>query len=541
VELQFNFPPGVFKNGTDRQAAGRWGDANLVRWYQEETRPVGGWSPHSGSTVTGAARALLTWRDNQSNSWIAIGSNANLYVMNRAGALYDITPAGYTAGRADATFGTGYGGGTYGGGTYGTPRPDTTNILDATVWSLDTFGQNLVGVTPDDRTMYGWTAPTTGTIAAPLANAPSASALVVTQERFLMALGTADPRTVSWCDQQNNTVWTASATNQAGSFPLQTFGRIMCGKRINSSTGIWTDVDFWVASYIGQPLVYAFTKIASGCGACSRQAVAATSTQAAWMGTNGFWLYDQGTVQPLPSDVQDYVFSDINRTQISKVHAVLNSQFGEVWWFYPSAASNEIDRYVIWNYRENHWSIGKLCRYSGADAGGAFTFPIMVGVDGVVYEHETGFAYPGLILAADIAANAAGDTIAANAGGDSILAQAGPSLATDPQFLLPSVPYCESGPVEFAPVSASYSGQGARVFQANAFIPDERLSGDVSLTVKGRVYPNGPETVLGPLAIKPQTDVRITGRQVKIRLTGVRNDDWRFGHARMEIKGQGNR
>ena len=234
------------------------------------------------------------------------------------------------------------------------------------------------------------------------------------------------------------------------------------------------------------------------------------------MGTNGFWLYDQGTVQPLPSDVQDYVFSDINRIQISKVHAVPNSQFGELWWFYPSSASNEINRYVIWNYRENHWSIGQLSRYSGTDAGGAFTFPLMIGADGVVYEHETGFSYPGL-------------------------AQAVPSLASDPQFLLPSVPYCESGPVEFAPVSASYSGQGARVFQANAFIPDERLSGDVSLTVKGRVYPNGPETVLGPLALKPQTDVRITGRQVKIRLTGVRNDDWRFGHARMEIKGQGNR
>lgn len=497
-EIDFTTPPGVYKNGTERQAAGRWFDANLVRWYEGETRPVGGWAQHSSSAVTGSARALVAWRDNLTNSWIGIGTESHLYVMNKAGTLYDVTPAGFTTGRADATYGTGYGGGAYGAGTYGTPRPDTTNILEATVNTFDTFGQNLLSVNADDGKIYQWVAPTTGTPFVVLTNAPTATALVVTSERFIFALGTTDPRTVSWCDQQNNTVWTPTATNQAGSFPLQTFGRLLCGKRLTGLTGLWTDTDFWTASYIGGTLVYAFKKEGAGCGAVSRQAVAATDVQAAWMGANGFWLYN-GFVAPLASDVQDYVFSSINRVQLSKIYAVLNSQFGEVWWFYPSGSSNEVDSYVIWNYRENHWSIGKLARFSGADAGGAFVFPLMMGADGIVYEHETGYSY-------------SGDT-----------------------------PYAETGPREFAPIATTYAGSLPGVWQANAFIPDERLQGDVTATFKAKIYPNGSETSSGPYTMSAQTDVRFTARQVKMRVTGARPDDWRFGHARLIVNGNGGR
>ena len=498
MEIQFNIPPGVFRNGTERQSAGRWYNANLVRWYQEEVRPIGGWAAHSPNVPLGAARALITWRDNLASSWIAIGTHTHLYVMNRAGALFDITPTGYISGNADATIGGGWGDSAYGTGTYGTPRLDITNIIDATVWSLDTFGQNLVGCNADDGKIYQWVPPNSGVLATLLPNAPGAASLVVTQERFLMAFGTADPRTVSWSDQQNATVWTASATNQAGSFPLQTFGRIMCVKRLTGATGIWTDTDFWLANYIGGTLVYSFTKASSGCGVASRQAVAVTDAQAAWMGANGFWLYD-GYVKPLNCDVHDAVFSNINRRQISKVYAVLNSQFGEVWWFYPSGSSNEIDSYVIWNYRENQWSMGSLIRTAGADAGGPFTYPLMIDNAGTVWEHETGFSYSG------------------------------------------QVPFAETGPVEFAPIAQSYGGQGAKVWQATAFIPDERLEGDVNATFITKIYPNGAEISHGPYIMTPQTDVRFTGRQVKLRISGVRPDDWRFGKARLEIKGQGGR
>ena len=498
-EINFALPAGIFHTGTERMAAGRWYSGNLVRWTSNTLRPIYCWNAHSPSAVVGSPRALIAWKDNLANSWIGIGTHNHLYIMSKAGTLFDVTPTGFTAGSTNATFATGYGFGTYGTGTYGTPRPDTTSILDATVWSLDTFGQNLVGCTPDDRFLYTWVAPTTSTIAAKIANAPQADALVVTAEGFIFALATTDPRTVSWCDQRNSTVWTPTATNQAGSFPLQTFGKVLCGKRLAGGTGIWTDTDLWVATYIGGTLIYGFNKIGNGCGVVSRQAVAVSNSQAVWMGPNGFWLYN-GFVSALKCDVQDYVFSNINRSQISKVTSVLNTQYGEVWWFYPSAGSNENDSAVVWNYNDNFWMTHAFARTAGSDSGGAFSFPLMVSpTDNLVYEHETGFSYGG------------------------------------------AVPYVESGPLEFAPIKSTYSGEGARVWQANAFVPDELLEGDVQASFKYRIYPNSPELVAGPYTLKPQTDVRFTARQAKLRITAVNSDDWRFGGGRLEIKGSGNR
>jgi hypothetical protein len=228
--------------------------------------------------------------------------------------------------------------------------------------------------------------------------------------------------------------------------------------------------------------------------------VAALDSRAAWMGTQGFWVFDGGYVQALPCDVQDYVFGNINQVQISKVYAVLLGDFGEVWWFYPSAASTEIDSAVAWSYRDNLWMIHKLARTCAADKGGAFVFPVMVNpADNTVYEHESGFSYSG------------------------------------------AMPYAETGPFEFAPLTVTYSGQGAKVWQATRFIPDEFLEGDVQATFKSRIFPNGVETDSGPYALLPKTDVRFTGRQAKMRVTGVRNDDWRFGSARLDMAGTGER
>ena len=33
--IPLKLPPRIFRNGTEYQAAGRWGEANVVRWYEE--------------------------------------------------------------------------------------------------------------------------------------------------------------------------------------------------------------------------------------------------------------------------------------------------------------------------------------------------------------------------------------------------------------------------------------------------------------------------------------------------------------------------
>lgn len=481
--IPLSFPPGVYRAGTEYQSKGRFYDANLVRWFEGNLRPIGGWRTKSASTITGKGRAVLTWLTNLSVSWIGVATESHLYAMSKSGTLSDITPAGFTSGSADAAFVGGYGVGLYGAGDYGTPRPDASTLTPASMWTLDTWGEYLVGCMAADGKIYQWTL-NTGTPAAAVSGAPTGCrAVVVTSERFMFALGaSANPRTVKWSDQEDNTQWTASSTTKAGDFDLQTSGQLMCGKRLRGSTLLLTDVDAHTATYIGSPFYYAFERVGTNCGIASPNACVVIDGQAFWMGPNGFWSFD-GYVKRMSCDVSDYVFSDINVDQISKAHAVHNSAFGEVWWFYPSAGSTEIDRYVFWNYRENHWSIGKLARLSGIDRG-ASAYPLMVGNDSLVYEHEVGFSYDGVL------------------------------------------PYAETGPMEL--------GEGDNVVCCRQLIPDERTSGQVTASFKTRFWPNATETSFGPYSLASPTNIRFTGRQVKVRYTAVSATDWRVGVPRIE-------
>ena len=174
---------------------------------------------------------------------------------------------------------------------------------------------------------------------------------MVTEERFLFALGAGgNPRLVQWSDKEDNTTWTPAATNEAGDLELQTAGEIMCGIRVRGQSLILTNIDAHVATYQGPPYVYGIERVGTSCGIISQKAVATTDLGAIWMGRRAFFNYSGGSVSKVQSEVSDYVFSDINVSQQSKAFAVTNSRYGEVWWFYPSGASNECDRYVVYSF-----------------------------------------------------------------------------------------------------------------------------------------------------------------------------------------------
>ena len=481
-------PPGVFRNGTEFQAAGRYYDANLVRWYGAALGPVGGWRARGAGMVLGAARACLPWKDNSGVTWIAVGTHSHLYVSNRLGALFNITPSGFTTGVVDAAGAGGFGSGMFGTAFYGTPRPDTSLILDATQWTLDTFGEDLVGISPNDGKLIKWTL-NTATPAAAISGAPTGTAVVVTGEGFIFVLASTDPRTLSWCDQRNDTVWTPDATNQAGDFTLQTQGRLMCGKAIQGGTLLLTDQDAWVATYEANVNVYGFDKKGDACGAISRQCLVPFEMQAAWMSPSGFWLYN-GYVQRIPCDVLDYVQRDINMLQASKIFGVHNSLYSEIEWRYCSSASSEIDRCVVWNYRDNSWNIGRAARLCGADRG-AFQNPIMVDAGGVIYDHETGFEY----------------------GGDA--------------------PYAETGQITL--------GNGDSVMHVTQLYPDDITLGDVTATFQVKNERDDPYAGFGPYALASRTDLRFVGRQLKVRFTGAVLADWRVGTPALEIEAGGAR
>ena len=490
--IDLNIPAGVYRNGTDLQSMGRWRDANLVRWIDGTMRPVGGWRTRSDTAAAAKIRGMIAWDDNSSDRWLVGGTHEKLYVWSIDGTQYDITPAGFTSGREDALAFTGYGGNLYGHYAYGVARPETSRIQPATSWVLDTWGENLVGCTEDDGKIYEW-ALATGTPAAVVANAPTNNhSLVVTEERFLFALGAGgNSRLVQWSDREDNTTWTPAATNEAGDLELNTNGQIMSGVNVRGQTLILTSTDAHVANYVGPPYVYGIERVGTSCGLAAKQAVAVVDAGAFWMGPHAFYSYTGGAVQEVQSEVSDYVFNDINRAQVSKAFAVTNSTYGEIWWYYPSGASTENDRYVAYNYIENTWYTGDLARTSGVDRG-AFRQPIWASADdNKVYEHEVGFNYGSL------------------------------------------APFAETGPIML--------GSGDTVASVVEMIPDEKTQGDVSVTFKTRFYPNGTERDYGPYAMSNPTSLRFTGRQVRLRVTGVELGDWRVGINRIDVVAGGRR
>ena len=228
--LPLKIPPGVYANGTDYEASGRWREASLVRWRDGSLRPIGGWRQRVASAFDSTPRAMISWEDNSGDRWVAAGAFDKLYVMSASNVVSDITPPTLVAGRLNAEIETGYGGSFFGTSYYGVSRPDDGNYSEATTWALDNWGEYLVGCSVDDGTLWEWQLDP-AIPAQAIANAPTDNlSLLVTEERFLFALGAGgEPRKVQWCDRENNTLWAPDATNEAGDIELQTSGQIMAG------------------------------------------------------------------------------------------------------------------------------------------------------------------------------------------------------------------------------------------------------------------------------------------------------------------------
>lgn len=487
-------PPGLIGNGTARQARGRFRDMNLARWTAADgnTQPIGGWQVHVAATaaLTGKCRAILPWKDNTGLRWIGLATHSHWYVETASGTLSDITPAGFTAGRADATTGSGYGTGAYGSGTFGTPRPDTGTINAATVATQDLWNDRLVSCWEEDGKLYEWdlNPASVGTV---IANAPTGCmATVVTAEAFQFAL---KYRTIYWCDQGDNTVWTPSATNQAGSFDLITPGVLMCGRKVRGKTLVFTSVDVWEAVYENATIVYGFTKAGGDCGPVSKGSPIALDDVCYWMGREGFFQYN-GAVNQIDCDVRDRVFTNINNQQLSKVSGWHNAPKGEIWWHYPSATATENDSYVFFNYRLDVWGCGTLVRLCGATPG-VFQFPLLVGDDGLVYDHENGASYGG------------------------------------------ATPFVRTGPLEWpGPL-----GQGDQRTLISNFVGD--LSGDVALdlvatlTLYGKDTPDGPEAAYGPYPIQTgRTDILVNARLVELKISIIGDASSRVGINSLDAK-----
>lgn len=500
--IPIDLKPGVYKNGTAYSGKLRWADSNLVRWKDGAIRVIGGWEAretaggvpigelYADATVE-APRNIASWTDNDGVAQIVVGTNLALYHIDSGGVVTDITPSGFVGGNKDSGLKVGYGTFYYGSSTYGTPRTsDGALPTPAPTWDFAIWGENLLAQFRGDGDLYEWVPGTSAAVA--IATAPeNMQDIIVTDERIVLGVGgTNAPRLVQWSASENNTDWSPSATNQAGSLTLAGTGPLLAVTQIMNEILILGQNEVHVGRYLGPPYIYGFERVGDNNGLLSANCLITTARFSMWAAERNFWLYD-GSLKKLESDIIDFFYDDMSETEYSKTYGFTVRDFNEVWWLYQSKNSEttEPDSYVCYDYTLNHWTKGKLDRSIGSDKAATST-PLMVSPDGIIYNHEL-----------EHVAIVDGDA-----------------------------PYCETGPIEL--------GQGDQQSYIDYLYPDENVGGNVALTIKTKDMPNLTELTFGPYTISSPTPVRARGRQFALRFEG-RAAGWKIGLMRANVKSGG--
>lgn len=311
----------------------------------------------------------------------------------------------------DATlYGNGWGAGVWGGVAYsggssvgwGSAASTTAIGAQLRLWSNDNYGQDLV-INIYDGPIYYWADSSGITSRAVLlssiagaADVPAVARQIITsnQDQKIIAFGCTDYVTgiqdrllIRWSDTAVPGMWTPLETNSSGGIRIPTGAYFMSALETKQEILVWSDTALHSLKYIGAPYQYGIDRVGLTTLA-GTNAIAAANDAVFWMGANGFFTYN-GRISPLFCPVKDYVFNDLNLQQAEKICGGSNMSFNEVWWFYPSADSQENDRFVAYNYAESVWFYGTIVRTCWIDRS-MEDFPRAAGTDGYIYFHEYG-------------------------------------------------------------------------------------------------------------------------------------------------------
>jgi hypothetical protein len=272
------------------------------------------------------------------------------------------------------------------------------------LWSQSNFGQDLL-FSPRQGALYLWQPGNAATPAFTVrgtlvsgTDVPSQinELMVSDSSRIVIAFGcndygaynttAQDPMLIRWSAQESYTDWTPAATNQAGSYRLSHGSTIIGALQTRQEINVWTDAAIYAMQYLGPPFVWGFTLLSDNISIASPNAMATAAGVVYWMGTDKFYAYS-GRVETLPCSVRTYVYEDINMSQSGQFFASTNEGFSEVWWFYCSANSDTVDRYVIFNYLDRVWYYGSMDRTAWLDSA-LRPFPVAATSGSLLVYHE---------------------------------------------------------------------------------------------------------------------------------------------------------
>jgi hypothetical protein len=395
----------------------------------------------------------------------------------------------------------GWGAGAWGSGTWGI---GTSSLTQMRIWNQSNFGQDLI-FGPNGGGFYIWKATTALTDRGVLISGlPGASSvplfqnliLVSDASRFTFAFGTndygltyLDPMLVRWSNQEDYLEWYPAATNQAGSLRLSHGSKIVAVLQSRQEILVWTDSSLYSLQYAGPPVIWGSQLLGDNLSIAGPNAAALASGVAYWMGVDKFYKYD-GRVQTLRCDLRQYVYNDINLSQATQIFATTNEGFNEVWFFYCSANSIAIDKYVTYNYAEDVWAYGTMGRTAWLDSGlrnypmaATYSYNIVYHENGVD-DNQTGTPQPiyAMISTAEFDIDD-GDRFGFVRRILPDITFSG-STAANPQVTLTLTPMQNSGSGYNDPQSVG--GDASALVVRSATVPIEAFTGQVFIRVRGR-------------------------------------------------------
>jgi len=293
-----------------------------------------------------------------------------------------------TTGSDVYTVSVGWGAGGWGGITtgytstgWGSPAPAGVGLgTQLRLWSQSNFGEDLI-FNPRGGGLYLWETNVNPNIfdrgvLLTAGDTPDICNFVMVSDasRFVICFGVNDygsavqnPMLVRWSDQEDYTQWTPAVTNQAGSYTLSHGSQIISGLQARQEILVWTDSAIYSMQYLGPPYVWGFQLLADNLSIVGPNATATASNVVFWMGVDKFYMYS-GRVETLYCPLRQYIYGNINLSQAFQFFAGTNEGYNEIWWYYCSAGSTTVDRYVVYNYLEKIWSYGTLARSAWMDS-----------------------------------------------------------------------------------------------------------------------------------------------------------------------------
>ena len=287
-----------------------------------------------------------------------------------------------------------------------------TTTTQIRLWSHDNFGEDLLINARDSNIFYWDRTNNLSTRAIELSTRTGTKTsvpqvakqvLVSDQDRHVIVFGAdglggsssatqgdgvQDPLLIRFSSQENPIDFFPTATNTAGDLRLGAGSTFVQAVETKREILVWTDTALFSMRFIGPPFTFGLSQLASNITIMGPNAAVSTEDVVYWMGIDNFYIY-AGRTQQLPCTVRQKVFGDFNHSESDKVTSGINSEFSEIFWFYPSANATENDKYVIYNYGEKVWYFGSLARTAWLDRGTRAN-PLAAG-NQYIFNHEIGF------------------------------------------------------------------------------------------------------------------------------------------------------